>query len=84
MKTAVSIPDDIYADAERTARQLGIPRSQLVARALEEFIRNHERDRLTKKLDAVYGSDDEIAEHAVSEAEVSIESLRELTRDDAW
>ena len=84
MKTAVSIPDDVYADAERTARQLGIPRSQLVTRALEEFIRNHERDRLTKKLDAVYGSEDGGEQRGVAEADVSIETLRDLTRDDAW
>ena len=84
MKTAVSIPDDVYADAERTARQLGVPRSQLVTRALEEFIRNHERGRLTEKLDAVYGSGDGSEHHSVAEADVSIEALRDLTRDDPW
>lgn len=84
MKTAVSIPDDVYADAERTARQLGIPRSQLVTRALEEFIRAHERDRLTEKLDEVYGADDGRGRRAAAESEVSVEALRDLTRDDTW
>ena len=44
MKTAVSIPDVLFDTAERTAQQLGIPRSQLFARALEEFIKNHQKE----------------------------------------
>jgi len=38
MKTAISIPDELFTLAEITAKKLGIPRSQLFTRPLVEFI----------------------------------------------
>jgi hypothetical protein len=43
MKTAISLPDALYLDAEKTAKSLGIPGSQLFALALEEFISHHNK-----------------------------------------
>lgn len=51
MKTAVSIPDDVFADAERLARRLQTSRSQLYARALAEFVARHDDDRVTALMD---------------------------------
>jgi len=59
MKTAVSLPDDLYEAAERTAERLGIPRSRLFARALAEFIRTHSRESVCERLDAVYSGSPE-------------------------
>ncbi len=81
MKTAVSIPDGIFRQAERIARKLGIPRSQLFARALEEFIGNHDRKNVTSRLDEIY-SDVEPKEDRFLEA--SVRDLRQATEDDAW
>ncbi|TGN17388.1 ChpI protein [Leptospira idonii] len=53
MKTAISIPDDLFILAEKTAKKLGIPRSQLFAKALEEFIQNHSKDYITARLNQV-------------------------------
>jgi predicted transcriptional regulator len=53
MKTAISIPDDVFEDAERLARRLGHSRSQLYSRALREFVARHEPDRVTAVLDEV-------------------------------
>jgi len=80
MKTAVSIPDDVYEQAERTARQLGVPRSRLITQALREFLRNHEASQVTQRLNEV------IEETRPDETmdNVSVESLRQLTRDDTW
>jgi metal-responsive CopG/Arc/MetJ family transcriptional regulator len=36
MKTAISIPDDVFAAAERLARRLKKSRSELYSRALRE------------------------------------------------
>lgn len=47
MKTAVSIPDDVFEDAERLASRLRTSRSQLYARALAEFVARHDDDRVT-------------------------------------
>lgn len=38
MKTAVSIPDDVFAKADRLAKQLQTSRSDLYSRALAEYI----------------------------------------------
>ena len=51
MKTAVSIPDDVFEDAERLASRLGTSRSQLYARALAEFVARHDDDRVTSLMD---------------------------------
>ena len=56
MKTAISIPDKVFAAAERLARQLGISRSELFREALGVFLRNHSQDGITEALNAVYGS----------------------------
>ena len=51
VKTAVSLPDQLFADAESAARRLGISRSKLYARALEQFLARQETDPVTAKLD---------------------------------
>lgn len=61
MKTAISIPDDLFADAERLARELGQSRSQLYSRAVREYVARHSADRVTAALDAVC-ADDAVAE----------------------
>ena len=47
MKIAVSIPDDIFEDAERLAERLQTSRSQLYSRAVAEFVARHDDDRVT-------------------------------------
>jgi metal-responsive CopG/Arc/MetJ family transcriptional regulator len=57
MKTAVSIPDSVFQEAERTARKLGITRSQLYARAVQAFL-DHQADRdITKRLNSIYAEE---------------------------
>ena len=51
MKTAVSIPDDVFEDAERLASRLQTSRSKLYARALAEFVARHDDDRVTVLMD---------------------------------
>ena len=51
MKTAVSIPDDVFEDAERLALRLQTSRSKLYARALAEFVARHDDDRVTALMD---------------------------------
>ena len=53
MKVAVSIPDDVFARADRMAEELGTTRSGLYGRALKAFLQSMERDRTSEALDAV-------------------------------
>lgn len=54
MKTAVSIPDDVFASADALADELGVSRSELYARAVAEFVAKHRAGDLTTRLDQVY------------------------------
>jgi metal-responsive CopG/Arc/MetJ family transcriptional regulator len=54
MKTAISLPDPLFKSAEALARRLGVSRSELFAKAVAEFIAQHDRARLTERLNAVY------------------------------
>jgi metal-responsive CopG/Arc/MetJ family transcriptional regulator len=83
MKTAISLPDELYEDVEQTARAMGIPRSQLFARAVEEYIRRHRRERVTERLNEVYGAADS-RDTTNESSDASLESLRELTKNDTW
>jgi len=51
MKTAVSIPDDIFAKAERLARRSRRSRSQVFSAALQEYIARHAPDEVTEAID---------------------------------
>ena len=54
MKTAVSIPDNVYTSAEKLARRLGKSRSQLYAQALSNYLSKHQKEGITTKLNEVY------------------------------
>jgi predicted transcriptional regulator len=53
MKTAISIPDDVFADAERLARTLKKSRSELYSRAVREYVARHSVDQVTATLDSI-------------------------------
>ena len=57
MKTAISIPDEVFEAAERAAKTLGMSRSELYATAVREFVQRYRRDDVTAKLDRVYAVD---------------------------
>jgi metal-responsive CopG/Arc/MetJ family transcriptional regulator len=54
MKTAISLPDDVFKKAERLAKRLKLSRSELYRKALAEYMRQHAQERLTERLDEVY------------------------------
>jgi metal-responsive CopG/Arc/MetJ family transcriptional regulator len=53
MKTAISLPDEVFASAERLAKRLKLSRSQLYGRALGEYVARHAPDAVTEALDRV-------------------------------
>jgi hypothetical protein len=53
MKTAVSIPDGVFEEAERLATELKSSRSQIYSRALQEFVARHAPDRVTEAMNRV-------------------------------
>ena len=53
MKTAVSVPDDIFERAEVLARRAGRSRSEVYSAALREYVARHAPDEVTDALDRV-------------------------------
>ena len=56
MKTAISVPDEIFEDAEKLAARLGKSRSQLYAEAMAEYLTRHDPETITERLDEVLSS----------------------------
>jgi hypothetical protein len=59
MKTAISLPDDLYEEVERLASNLSQTRSQLYRAALEEYLARHEPDRIRESLDRLAAETDD-------------------------
>jgi metal-responsive CopG/Arc/MetJ family transcriptional regulator len=53
MKTAISLPGDLYRAAERHARRLHKSRSQMYAEALAEYLARHAPEEITEAMNRV-------------------------------
>jgi metal-responsive CopG/Arc/MetJ family transcriptional regulator len=53
MKTAISIPDDVFTGAERLARRTKKSRSQLFSDAVREYLARHGADEVTEAMNRV-------------------------------
>ncbi len=53
MKTAISLPDDLFVAAEQLARRTHRSRSEVYAAALREYVARHSPDEVTEALNRV-------------------------------
>ncbi|MGB5311144.1 MAG: hypothetical protein WBN38_03670 [Polyangiales bacterium] len=68
MKTAVSVPNEVFERGERLAKRLKVSRSELYSRALREYLARHAPDEVTAALDTLCGELDTGAEEFTREA----------------
>lgn len=54
VKTAISLPESLFEQAETVAGEMNVSRSRLMALALEEFICRHQNRQLLEKINAAY------------------------------
>jgi metal-responsive CopG/Arc/MetJ family transcriptional regulator len=54
MKTAISIPAEVFREAEALAKHRGVSRSALYVAAMREYLAEQAQDEVTAALDAVY------------------------------
>ena len=73
----MSVPDDVFEEAERLARRTKRSRSEVYSRALAEYVARHAVDRVTEAMDRVLT---EIGEQADRFSRVA--SRRILKRSD--
>ena len=78
MKTAISIPDDLFEGAERLARRTKRTRSRLFRDALKEYLARHTPDQVTEAMNHALA---EIG--AVEDEFVSTSALR-ILEESEW
>ncbi|HEY6351629.1 MAG TPA: ribbon-helix-helix protein, CopG family [Candidatus Angelobacter sp.] len=66
MKTAISIPNDLFEGAERFARRTRRSRSRLFTDALREYLARHAPDKVTESMDQAIGEIGEEKDEFVS------------------
>ena len=71
MKTAISIPDEVFDAADEMARRLGMSRSQLYVTAVREFLDAHRKHGVTARLDRLYECQDSRLDLRVAEAQTA-------------
>ena len=54
MKTAISLPDAIFEEADAVAKRLGMSRSELYTEALKVYLQRYNREHILFKLNEVY------------------------------
>jgi metal-responsive CopG/Arc/MetJ family transcriptional regulator len=77
MKIAVSVPDNVFKEAEELARRTKRSRSEVYSRALAEYVARHAPDRVTEAMDHALAELGEPPDHFVRTA-----SRRVLKRSD--
>ena len=78
MKTAISLPDDLFVSADTFAARTGRSRSEVYAEALREYLQRHDQDRITACLDDLASEIDTSLEPAVARA------TRRLLARESW
>lgn len=57
IKTAISVPDELFQKAEIEAKRLKMSRSELYSTALKKFLARMSDDDITRRLNEVYGDE---------------------------
>lgn len=57
METAVTIPNDVFQQAEALARRIGVSRDELYTQALKQLLETSYDDEITRRLNEVYADE---------------------------
>lgn len=72
MKTAVSIPDQIFEKADQLANKLGLSRSELYASAIQAYVESYQARGVTEALNRVYREEDSSLDPVLSALQASV------------
>ena len=56
MKTAISVPDDVFREVEKVARERQSSRSEVIVTAVKEYLERRKSGDLLKALNEAYGT----------------------------
>jgi metal-responsive CopG/Arc/MetJ family transcriptional regulator len=80
MKTAISVPDDTFEQADRQAAELGISRSEFFARAARRYLDELAAQSLTRQIDQAL----QTADADDSNAAAAAAGRRRVLAEDGW
>jgi metal-responsive CopG/Arc/MetJ family transcriptional regulator len=60
MKTAISLPDIVFEEAESLAKHLGVSRSELYTKALKAYLQKSNREQTLSKLNQLYSEESSV------------------------
>jgi metal-responsive CopG/Arc/MetJ family transcriptional regulator len=72
MKTAISLPDPLFHEAEQFAQARGLSRSELYARALELYLQAHRQQGITEALNTLYSDEPSTLDPAFRAAQAAV------------
>jgi metal-responsive CopG/Arc/MetJ family transcriptional regulator len=70
MKTAISLPNPVFEEAELLAKQLGVSRSELYTKALKAYLQKYNHDQTLNKLNQVYSEESSEADPVLSKIQL--------------
>ena len=82
MKTAISIPNELFKGAERLARRSKKSRSRLYSDELQEYLARHAADELTEQMDQVCAN--LAQDHAATKDSFVSASTRRVLKQSEW
>jgi metal-responsive CopG/Arc/MetJ family transcriptional regulator len=80
MKTAISIPDDLYEQAEKFAKAHKMSRSELYRDALTRLLASNSDEEITRQLNEVYSTEDSRLPAAI--VQMQTQTIR--ARNEPW
>ena len=72
MKTAISIPNDIFQEADMLAKRLGFSRSELYTKAVKALLEKNRGEHIVKTLNELYAQES-------STLDTTLQLLQDLT-----
>ena len=84
MKTAISIPDSLFEEAEALASDLGMSRSELFTNAIASFIESQKYRSVTAQLNAVYATENAVLDNDIAKMQYESIGHEDWDNNEAW
>lgn len=82
MKTAISLPDPLFAQLDARAKERGESRSGLIAEALRRYLKELEAADITRELNQTYT--EETAREDREFAELAVRAYQSVLEREPW
>jgi metal-responsive CopG/Arc/MetJ family transcriptional regulator len=82
MKTAISIPDDLFNDIDKLSKKLHCSRSRILADAAREFIEKQKNQEILDAINKAYSENE--TEQEVTLRQKSKKKYAKLLKEERW